>query len=231
MKCKHCFSQDVIKKGNRKSVRQFFCKVCKKYFREKYAIRRMDTEMDKYLVRLHREGMGTRSMARIIGISHTTVMNTKLRLAAVIPEPELQHGQVYQVDELSTFIAWKKRRKPKKGQKRKKYDWWVIHAIDAKTGRHVGFVTGKRTKKNIRILISKLIESKAKKIYTDGLNIYPTLIPKSIHSVYAKCTNRIERLNLTMRTHIRRLSRKTLCFSRSRLMLEAGLTLYFGNCI
>jgi insertion element IS1 protein InsB len=80
-------------------------------------------------------------------------------------------------------------------------------------------------------LISKLIESKAKKIYTDGLNIYPTLIPKSIHSVYAKCTNRIERLNLTMRTHIRRLSRKTLCFSRSRLMLEAGLTLYFGNCI
>jgi transposase-like protein len=40
------------------------------------------------------------------------------------------------------------------------------------------------------------------------------------------CTNKIERHNLTLRTHLKRLVRKTLCFTKSDEMLENCVRLY-----
>ena len=40
-------------------------------------------------------------------------------------------------------------------------------------------------------------------------------------------TNHIERHNLTIRTHIKRLTRRTICFSRKAIMLYAVLKIYF----
>lgn len=227
MKCKYCFGQNMVKRGKRDGRQQYLCKDCQKHCMESYLIGRMNPGKDAYLIRLHCLGLGTRGIAEALEISHTCVMKTKLRLAAAIPEPELRSGQVYQMDELATFVAWKRKPKRKKGKKHKKDEYYVIHAINAKTGRHAGFVVGKRTKENIAVLAKKLLQNGARRIYTDGLKIYPTLIPKRMHSVFAKCTNRIERFNLTLRTHIKRLSRKTLCFSRSKVMLETDLKLYF----
>ena len=224
-----CKNNQIIKKGKYKTTQLYQCKNCKKKFRKTYLIQRMNEEKDKFLVRLHRLGLGTRSIGKAMEISHTCVMKTKLRIASDLSEPELEKGQIYQMDELCTFVAWRKKPKIKKNKKRKKDEYCVIHAIEAKTGKHAGFVVGKRTKKNIKILTDSLLKSDAKRIYTDGLNIYPTLIPKRRHSVFKKCTNRIERLNLTMRTHIKRFSRKTLCFSRSLKMMEVDLKLYFWN--
>nr|WP_299117406.1 IS1 family transposase [uncultured Winogradskyella sp.] len=68
---------------------------------------------------------------------------------------------------------------------------------------------------------------KPNRIYTDGLNIYPGMIPEVIHKQFQYCTNIIERHNLTLRTHIKRLSRKTICFSKSKIYLEAHLKIYF----
>ena len=53
--------------------------------------------------------------------------------------------------------------------------------------------------------------------------------PKSIHKRFQYCTNKIERMNLTLRTHIKRLSRKTICFSKSEKYLEAHLKIYFWS--
>ncbi|XLS30029.1 IS1 family transposase [Flavobacteriaceae bacterium M23B6Z8] len=57
--------------------------------------------------------------------------------------------------------------------------------------------------------------------------LYSNLIPKNIHKVFKYCTNKIERMNLTLRTHIKRLSRKKICFSKSKQLLEAHLRIYF----
>jgi len=46
------------------------------------------------------------------------------------------------------------------------------------------------------------------------------LISKGIHKIYSRCTNYIERKNLTLRTLLKRLARKTLCFTRTAEMLE-----------
>ncbi len=65
-------------------------------------------------------------------------------------------------------------------------------------------------------------------IYTDRLNIYRSLVPKPLHKIVRYGTNRIERKNLTLRTHIKHLSIRTLCYSRSNVYLEAHLNLYFS---
>ncbi|EHD3430994.1 hypothetical protein JRB05_004652 [Escherichia coli O124] len=38
------------------------------------------------------------------------------------------------------------------------------------------------------------------------------------HVISKKCTQRIERHNLNLRTHLKRLTRKTICFSKSEDM-------------
>ena len=62
----------------------------------------------------------------------------------------------------------------------------------------------------------KILLLNPQRIYTDRLPLYRSIIPKNIHKVFQYCTNKIERNNLTLRTHIKRLSRKTICFSKNK---------------
>src|SRR5690606_25711925 len=89
------------------------------------------------------------------------------------------------------------------------------------------FVMGTRSKSNMQPLTEKLLNTLPRKIYTDKHQTYQSLIPKTIHSTQSKGTNHIERMNLTLRTHLKRLSRKTICFSKSGILLSACLILYF----
>jgi insertion element IS1 protein InsB len=91
----------------------------------------------------------------------------------------------------------------------------------------VDFKTGKRTKKNIKRVTDTLLLAECKQINTDGLDIYGLVIPKKLHRVKRYATNRIERKNLSLRTHLKRLNRKTICYSKSQLMLDACLKIYF----
>ena len=119
------------------------------------------------------------------------------------------------MDEMKTYI----------GNKKKKY--WIACAIDRSTGEVVDFRIGKRTNKTLKKVVDTLLLSKAKKIYTDGLNNYKTLMPETIHKIGKYKINHIERNNLSVRTHLKLLSRRTICFSKSISMLEATLDLYF----
>jgi IS1 family transposase len=98
--------------------------------------------------------------------------------------------------------------------------------MNKRTRQVIALIVGRRTKDNVGRVIMRLKELKPKKIYTDKLNIYPTLIDKDIHVIGAHKINHIERFNLTLRTHLKRLSRKTICFSKSAEMLENCLKLY-----
>jgi len=89
----------------------------------------------------------------------------------------------------------------------------------------VGFSVGQRTNETLKTVLGKL--GHAKRIYTDKLRQYETLISPKIHKVIRHGTNHIERQNLTIRTHLKRLTRKTICFSRSIIILSAILKIYF----
>ena len=54
------------------------------------------------------DGVGIRVTARLLGISPTTLIARKKRIAAEIEEPVLVKGKTYEVDELRTFIKKRK---------------------------------------------------------------------------------------------------------------------------
>ncbi|WP_370640675.1 IS1 family transposase [Flavobacterium sp. SM15] len=103
----------------------------------------------------------------------------------------------------------------------------MVYALERKSKKVVSFNIGKRTNKTISKVIDVLKLSSAKKIFTDRLQNYRSLIESKIHSVKRYGTNYIERKNLTLRTHLKRLNRKTICFDRSLSVTAAVLKIYF----
>lgn len=157
-----------------------------------------------------------RSIGRILNISSKTVLSRMLKISHQIQVPCFnKFGCKFEVDEIFIKIANGKTQN------------WLIYAIEQKTKEVISFVIGNRSTENLKYVIDKVLLLNPKIIYTDRLNIYPSLIPKEIHKRFQYCTNKIERMNLNLRTHIKRLSRKTICFSRDQKYLEAHLKIYF----
>lgn len=214
MKCRHC-KADCIKKGKQSEVQVFRCKTCLKYQRIEYAYNSKLVSNDQ-IAQLIKEGCGIRSIGRILKISNSTVIRRTLEIAKKLKKKSLiSFGQTYQVDELFTFV------------RNKTNKVCVAYSYNPKTQQVIDIVVGRRNKTNLNRVTSTLILAKAKTIITDKLAIYKELIPTELHSTKYRGINHIERQNLTLRTHLKRLNRRTICFSKSLLMLEAVLKIYF----
>ena len=124
-------------------------------------------------------------------------------------------GKEYELDEMCTYIKSKQRKR------------WIVYAIRKDTRAVVDFSIGSRTNITLKRVTDTLVLSNELKVFTDKLPNYKSLLPRSIHSTKYRGTNHIERKNLTLRTHLKRLSRRTICFSRSESMLSACLKIYF----
>ena len=216
MNCKFCQCK-CQKAGRQKNGSQkLYCKPCGKYQQAEYKNNAYKEEVRQMIPQLVRESVSIRGMARVLKISVNTVLIRIHRTANHIHKPPIAMYQaVVEVDELRTYV----------GNKENQY--WIAYALNRATGKVVDFIIGKRTKRTLGMLINTLLLSGVRRICTDHLNIYRSLIPKTIHDCKAYCTNHIERKNLSIRTHIKRLSRRTICFSRSYALLESCMKIYF----
>ncbi|WP_439901107.1 IS1 family transposase [Winogradskyella luteola] len=216
MKCKNCNQSSCIKKGKRNGEQRYYCKNCQCSFQLKYTYKAYNSNTNELIRSLLKEGCGIRSISRIVNISSKTVLSRLLRISNQIKSPYFNKlGCKFEVDEMWTYIN------------NKDNFTWITYAIERETKHVIDFFVGSKSKENIKPLINKLLLLQTTKIYTDRLNIYPPLIPKEVHKRFQYCTNRIERMNLNLRTHIKRLSRKTICFSKNKIYLEAHLKIYF----
>jgi insertion element IS1 protein InsB len=160
--------------------------------------------------------VGIRGIARVLDIAVNTVVRLIKRTAEAIEKPPIPlHRKSFEIDEVRTFI----------GNKSNQY--WVAYVLCSDTKQIIDFIVGKRSKKILRIIVNTALCSRVKVIKTDRLNIYKSLIPTRLHLSNAYNINYIERNNLNLRTHLKRLSRRTICFSRSLVMLSACLKIYF----
>ncbi len=217
MDCIYC-SGKTVKNGKQRGIQRYQCKVCQKNFQSDYRYQAYKETTNPMIQQLLCEGCGVRSVGRILKISKDTVLSRLLQLAKRLKKPVFSElGCEFEVDELWSFI----------GNKRKAT--WITYAIERKSRKVVGFLVGPRSKARIRLLINHLLKLKPRQIYTDRLNIYRSLIPNTIHKIVRYGTNRIERKNLTLRMHLKRLNRRSLCFSKSKGHLKAHLQLYFFN--
>ncbi len=92
---------------------------------------------------------------------------------------------------------------------------WTWYAIERESGVVFAWHNGRRTDQSCESLIEKLSAFPIGRCYTDDWQSYGKYIPSEKHVVGKDNTWRIERRNLNFRTHLKRLNRKTICFSKS----------------
>lgn len=216
MECKFC-GKNCSKAGKQKNGQQrYYCKYCKRYQQSKYVYSAYKAEIKAMIPKLVCESVGIRGIGRLLKIASGTVVKMIRSIAQAIQKPAIPVKKIsFELDEVRTYV----------GNKENQY--WIAYALCSETKRVVDFTVGKRSKRVLRSIVNTLLLSNVRTIKTDKLNIYQSLIPAGRHVSNAYNINHIERNNLNLRTHLKRLSRRTICFSKSLVMLEACLKIYF----
>jgi insertion element IS1 protein InsB len=216
MECHKCYKKCWRTGRQKNGLQRYFCPQCSTYQQSWYRYKAYRKPTGEEIKSLVRESVGMRGIARVLGISRQTVSARIILLADALQKPiDVSEHVTLEVDELWTYLN------------RKEDEYWVAYALDRRTRSVVDFVVGKRTKATLKELIDRLLHLNPKIIRTDKLTLYEHLIPKQLHRRGATVINRIERKNLSIRTHLKRLSRRTICFNRSLQMLESCLRIYF----
>ena len=215
MECKYC-GGTCVKDGRQNNGRQRYkCKSCHRKQQALYSYNAYQKGINDEIVTLTKEGVGIRSAARILDISPTTLLSRIVQIAQTISRPPVTYSK-------DLWSGWNKELCTKKVR---------THldsiCLDRKSKQVVSYNIGPRTNATLNVVLETLRLSDAKRVYTDRLRNYRSLIETKIHRTSLYGTNHIERHNLTIRTHLKRLARKTICFSRSAVILSAILKIYF----
>lgn len=202
-----CHKVGVQKNGNQK----LRCKSCKKYQLLLYSNKGCSKETKQMILKLCKVNVGIRDIGKLLEISANSVIKNIKQGNSLKRNSILLTNQTYEIDEMRTFVGNKGNTK------------WVVYAINKKTKQVIDIAVGGRTKSTLKKVTDTLLLASPKAIYSDGLNIYRYLIPVGIHKVKPHKINYIERMNLTLRTKLKRLNRKTICYSKKSNMLLASL--------
>jgi insertion element IS1 protein InsB len=177
-------------------------------------------------------GSGIRDTARVLRVSPTTVITTLKK-----KESSLQHVnegllqrldteqvqvivhkvEAAEVDEMWSFVGSKNKQR------------WLWHAIDHRTGQVLAYVFGAR-KDQVFLKLKALLEPFGiTRFYTDGWGAYRRHLDPDQHTVGKQHTQKIERKHTTLRARIKRLVRKTICFSKSIQMHDLVIGLFINR--
>jgi insertion element IS1 protein InsB len=122
-----------------------------------------------------------------------------------------------ELDEMWSFVQKKENQR------------WLWHAIDHSSGKVLAYVLGDHSD-NMVLKLKQLLEPFGiSKFYTDGWGAYQRKLAPEQHQVGKINTQKIERKHLTLRTRIKRLARKTICFSKPEVMHDVVIGLYINR--
>ena len=118
-----------------------------------------------------------------------------------------------QIDEVWSYV----------GNKQKKV--WLLYAYCAQTDEILAFAMGKRNSKTVRNLLLKLKGLEIDFFLTDDWKAFKAELPYYQHLIGKQFTKAIEGVNTWFRTRLRRLVRRTTCFSKRLLYHHALIKL------
>jgi len=135
-----------------------------------------------------------------------------------------RRGLTSELDEMWSFVG-------KKAQPR-----WLWHAIDHHSGAVLAFVFGRRQDEVFLELKELLGPFGITRFYTDGWGAYERHLDPEQHTIGKAHTQKIESKHINLRTRIKRLVRRTICFSKTATMHDLVLDLFinryeFGRCL
>jgi insertion element IS1 protein InsB len=144
------------------------------------------------------------------------------RLAALEPQQTIVHLCQWEdleaeADEMWSYVQ-------RKSQQR-----WLWHAIDHQTGEILAYVLSDHKDQAFLQLKALLEPFGISQYYTDDWGAYDRHLAPALHTVGKRNTQKIERKHLTLRTRIKRLTRKTICFSKTILMHDTVIGLFINR--
>jgi insertion element IS1 protein InsB len=116
---------------------------------------------------------------------------------------EIQQVEEAELDEMWSCV---KKKSPQR---------WRWHAMDQQTGIVLAYVFGTQQDEIFLQLKALLAPLGIHQFYPDGADVYNRHLHPEQHTVGKTQTQKIERKHLTFRTRLKRLVRKTICFSKS----------------
>ena len=230
--CKYCNSSEVVRYGTQSGRSRFRCKTCCRIFKTDYVYNAYKPGVKEQIADMAMNGSGIRDTARVLEVGKNTVISTlKKKSAEVEPSNpyvgsreisvEIRHlidpAINVQADEQWSYVGSKKNQR------------WLWYAIDAATGTVLSFVLGPRKDSVFKRLYGQLKAFNIKTYYTDDWGSYSKYIPAEKHVIGKKNTQKIENKNLNFRTRIKRLARKTICFSKSELLHDTVIGLFINR--
>ena len=106
---------------------------------------------------------------------------------------------------------------------------WLWHAIDHESGKVLAYVFGDH-KDAVFLQLKALLEPFGiTRFYTDDWGAYERHLSSEEHVIGKRNTQKIERKHLTLRTRIKRLARKTICFSKLTKMHDIVIGLFINR--
>jgi IS1 family transposase/transposase-like protein len=242
--CPHCHGTDIVRHGHtRQGKQRYQCRESRcagRTFLLEYSYAGQSPEVKRQIVDMALNASGIRDTARVLHVSTNTVM-TELKkkapdlhhvnhavLQAVKPEhitvemcrsEELDHrrGLTSELDEMWSFV------------RSKAYPRWLWHAIDHHSGQVLAYVFGRR-KDMVFLQLKALLEPFGiTRFYTDGWGAYERHLHPEQHQVGKENTQKIESKHINLRTRIKRLVRRTLCFSKTERMHELVIGLFINR--
>ena len=106
---------------------------------------------------------------------------------------------------------------------------WLWHAIDHHTGQVLAYVFGRR-QDTVFLELKKLLEPFGiTRYFTDGWGAYERHVEAEQHTVGKANTQKIESKHINLRTRIKRLVRRTICFSKTTTMHDLVIGLFINR--
>ena len=236
VRCPHCQSDQIVKRGKTaRGTQRYLCHnpLCAKgSFLLDYCNRGCLPEVKHMIIDMSLNASGVRDTARSLHSCPNTVLrelrkketalesvNTAL-LRTRNPEEvawDLERAGEAEMDEMWSFVG-------NKGNPR-----WLWHAIDHCTGAVLADVFGRR-QDAVFLKLQALLEPFGLTHYsTDHWGAYTRHLDPEAHTASKPHTQKIERKHLTLRTRIKRLVRKTICFSKTTQMHDIVIGLFVNR--
>jgi insertion element IS1 protein InsB len=132
-------------------------------------------------------------------------------------ELDRRRGLTSELDEMWSYVATK-------AQPR-----WLGHAIDHHTGKVLAYVFGRRQDDVFLKLQELLAPFGSTKFYTDGWGAYERHLHAEQHQVGKENPQKIESKHINLRPRIKRLVRRTLCFSKTEHRHDLVIGLFINR--
>jgi insertion element IS1 protein InsB len=236
VQCPHCHSEQIVKRGKtRRGTQRYLCQnmACAKgSFLLDYRNRGCLPEVKYTIIDMSLNASGVRDTARVLRISTDTILSELKKKEAVLESvntallrtlhPDevtvaIERAGEAEMDEMWSFVGKKKDQR------------WLWHAIDHVTGAVLAYVFGRR-KDEVFLQLQALLEPFGlTRFYTDHWGAYTRHLDAEVHSPGKQNTQKIERKHLTLRTRIKRLVRKTICFSKTTQMHDIVIGLFVNR--